>query len=34
MNKKRNNGSIKNIWIITREYGRLAGVGGVKDVSR
>lgn len=25
--------SIKNIWIITREYGQLAGAGGVKDVA-
>ncbi|MDD5759028.1 MAG: glycogen/starch synthase [Desulfobulbaceae bacterium] len=25
---------INNIWIITREYGDLAGAGGVKDVAR
>jgi starch synthase len=24
---------IKNIWMITREYGEIAGAGGVKDVS-
>ena len=34
MSKKRNKGLIRNIWLITREYSRLAGVGGVKDVSR
>ncbi len=26
--------SIKNIWMLTREYAGLAGAGGVKDVSR
>ena len=26
--------NIKNIWMITREYGSLAGAGGVKDVSK
>ncbi len=26
--------SINNIWIISREYGALAGAGGVKDVAR
>jgi starch synthase len=31
MNKKSK--SVKNIWMLTREYGALAGVGGVKDVA-
>ncbi len=26
--------SIDSIWFVTREYGTLAGVGGIKDVSR
>ncbi len=29
-----NNKKIHNIWAITREYGHLAGAGGVKDVSK
>lgn len=31
---KKRSVNIKNIWMLTREYEGLAGVGGVKDVSR
>jgi starch synthase len=30
---KKRNTSIRNIWMVTREYGDLAGAGGVKDVA-
>ncbi len=32
MTTKKSTKSAKNIWFISREYGHLAGVGGVKDV--
>lgn len=31
---KKTAADINNIWIVTREYGDLAGAGGVKDVAR
>ncbi len=36
MDKKREVGrvAIRTIWMLTREYGQLAGAGGVKDVAR
>ena len=34
MSAKNQSKSIKNIWMVTREYNGLAGTGGVKDVSR
>jgi starch synthase len=34
MAEKRSGDTIKNIWMLTREYEGLAGAGGVKDVSR
>lgn len=34
MTNNRTKSSIKNIWVVTREYGDLAGAGGVKDVAR
>jgi starch synthase len=34
MAKKSQSQSMKNIWILTREYDSVAGAGGVKDVSR
>ncbi len=30
---KNNSRAVKNIWLLTREYGDLAGAGGVKDVA-
>jgi len=30
---KKTQSQVKNIWMITREFGELAGAGGVKDVS-
>ena len=32
--KKLSNAKIRNVWMVTREYDRLAGAGGVKDVCR
>jgi starch synthase len=34
MAKKSTSRNINNIWMLTREYDSVAGVGGVKDVSR
>jgi starch synthase len=34
MTKKSSDTTIKNIWMLTREYDGIAGAGGVKDVSR
>src|SRR5210317_65474 len=34
MTKKSSANTIKNIWMLTREYDSIAGAGGVKDVSR
>ena len=34
MAKKNPSKGINNIWMLTREYGAIAGAGGVKDVSR
>ncbi len=34
MVNKRQKNSIKNIWMVTREYDGIAGAGGVKDVSK
>ena len=30
---EKRNAQVKNIWMVTREYGDLAGAGGVKDVA-
>ncbi len=30
---KKQAGAIRNVWMLTREYGKLAGAGGVKDVT-
>lgn len=30
---KKSNVAVRNIWMVTREYGNLAGAGGVKDVT-
>ena len=32
--KKSSKAKVRNVWMVTREYDRLAGAGGVKDVCR
>ncbi len=34
MHKKENLQSVRKIWMLSREYGDLAGAGGVKDVCK